>query len=166
MTNAPIDATSRTEIEIEPRLSPAAYEILRGVQRALKALNFESLSEVVLANGRRADVLALGPSGDCWIVEIKSSIADFRADSKWPEYRDYCDRLFFAVAPDFPNEILPAETGLILADRYDGEIVRDAPEVRIPAARRKAITLAFARVAAARLHTITQAPMPAMSPPT
>lgn len=161
MTKPPQHAPSRTEIEIEPKLTPAARQILRGVQRVLKTHGLESLAEVVLANGRRADVMALGPSGDCWIVEIKSSIADFRADAKWPEYRDYCDRLFFAVAPEFPNEILPADAGLILADRYDGEIVRDAPELRMPAARRKAITLAFARVAAARLMHATEPPIPA-----
>ncbi len=161
MTKPPRHAPSRTEIEIEPKLTPAARQILRGVQRLLKTHGFESLAEVVLANGRRADVMALGPSGDCWIVEIKSSIADFRSDAKWPEYRDYCDRLFFAVAPEFPNEILPADTGLILADRYDGEIVRDAPELRMPAARRKAIILAFARVAAARLMHATEPPIPA-----
>ncbi|HMN36864.1 MAG TPA: MmcB family DNA repair protein [Hyphomicrobium sp.] len=161
MTDPLQQSAPRTEIEIEPKLSPAAREILRGVQRTLKAHGFESLAEVVLANGRRADVMALGPGGDCWIVEIKSSIADFRSDSKWPEYRDYCDRLFFAVAPDFPNEILPPDTGLILADRYDGEIVRVAPEARLAPARRKAVTLAFARVAAARLMHATEPPIPA-----
>lgn len=142
-------------------MAPAARLILRGVQRMLKAHGMESLAEVVLANGRRADVMALSASGDIWIVEIKSSIADFRADSKWPDYRDYCDRLWFAVSPEFPNDILPAGTGLILADRYDGEIVREAPEDRLTAARRKAVTLAFARVAAARLMHATELPIPA-----
>ena len=151
MTKPVPSPTERTEIAVEPPLAPAAREILRGVQRVLKAHGLESLSEVVLANWRRADVMAISASGDIWIVEIKSSIADFRSDQKWPDYRDYCDRLFFAVSPDFPNEILPAETGLILADRYGGEIMRDAPEQRLTAARRKAVTLAFARVAAARL---------------
>ena len=79
------------------------------------------VSEVSLANGRRADIAAVAESGEIWIVEIKSSIEDFRTDQKWPEYRDYCDRLFFAVAPAFPNEILPADAGLIIADRYGGE---------------------------------------------
>ena len=161
MTKTPRQGPSRTEIPIEPELQPAARLILRGVQRILKAHGLESLPEVVLANGRRADVMALAANGDCWIVEIKSSIADFRSDNKWPEYRDYCDRLFFAVAPDFPVEILPNDTGLILADRYDGEIVRNAPEARLTAPRRKAITLAFARVAAARLMHATEPPIPA-----
>lgn len=153
---------TKTEAEnlIEPPLPPAAREILRGVQRLLRAHGLESLAEVVLANGRRADVMGISPHGDLWIVEIKSSIADFRSDRKWPDYSDYCDRLFFAVAPDFPVDILPGETGLILADRYDGEIVRQAPDVRLTAARRKAVTLAFARVAAARLMNALEPAIP------
>jgi hypothetical protein len=128
-----------------------ARAILRGTQRLLRSLNFESLSEVSLGNGRRADVLALARDGTVWIVEIKSSIADFRADRKWHEYRDYCDALLFAVAPDFPSEILPGDTGLILADAYAGELVREAPQHPIGTARRKALTLSFARTAAMRL---------------
>ena len=94
-----------------------------------------AVSEVSLANGRRADVAAVAESGEIWIVEIKSSIEDFRTDQKWPEYREYCDRLFFAVAPAFPREILPADTGLIIADRYGGEIVRGRARAQ---ARRRA----------------------------
>ena len=161
MTKPSDNSAQRTEIELEPPLAPAAREILRGVRRVLKAYGFESLAEVVLANGRRADVMALDARGEIWIVEIKSSIADFRSDHKWPEYRDYCDRLLFAVAPEFPSEILPPDTGLILADRYDGEIVRPAPEAKLTAARRKAVTLAFARVAAARLMQSLEPPIPA-----
>ena len=108
--------------------------------------------EVSLANGRRADVAAVAASGEIWIVEIKSSVEDFRTDQKWPEYRDYCDRLFFAVAPAFPREILPADTGLIIADRYGGEILRPAPEHKLAGARRKAMTLRFVRTAAFRLQ--------------
>jgi hypothetical protein len=128
-----------------------ARAILRGTQRLLRSLNFESLSEVCLGNGRRADILALGRDGTTWIVEIKSSIADFRSDQKWHEYRDYCDALLFAVAPDFPSEILPSDTGLILADAYAGELVREAPRHPMSPARRKALTLSFARTAATRL---------------
>ena len=128
-----------------------AQAILRGTQRLLRSLNFESLSEVSLANGRRADVLALGRNGTAWIVEIKSSIVDFRTDQKWHEYRDYCDALLFAVAPDFPSEVLPADTGLILADAYGGELVRQARPHPVSPARRKALTLAFGRTAAMRL---------------
>ncbi|WP_372639641.1 MmcB family DNA repair protein [Hyphomicrobium sp.] len=129
-----------------------AKAILRGTQRLLRSLDFESLSEITLGNGRRADVLAIRRNGEIWIVEIKSSIADFRADQKWPEYREYCDALLFAVAPDFPAEILPADSGLILADAYAGELVRPPPQHPLAAARRKALTLSIARIASMRLH--------------
>ncbi len=132
-----------------------AVQILRGVQRLLRAQGFESLSEIPLGNGRRADVMALGPAGSIWIVEIKASVADFRSDHKWPEYRDYCDGLYFAVAPDFPHAILPGEAGLILADTYSGEIIRAAPEVQLASARRKAVTVSFARTAAMRPQGLT-----------
>jgi hypothetical protein len=110
------------------------------------------VTEVSLANGRRADIAAVAASGEIWIVEIKSSIEDFRSDQKWPEYRDYCDRLFFAVAPGFPREILPPDTGLVIADRYGGEIVRMAPEHKLAGARRKAVTLRLVHTAAFRLQ--------------
>lgn len=110
------------------------------------------VTEVSLANGRRADIAAVAASGEIWIVEIKSSIEDFRSDQKWPEYRDYCDRLFFAVAPGFPREILPPDTGLVIADRYGGEIVRAAPEHKLAGARRKAVTLRLVHTAAFRLQ--------------
>ena len=157
MTDAPSSATNNsmanvtTPVVVSIRDDARARAILRGTQRLLKSLNFESLSEVSLGNGRRADVLALARDGRVWIVEIKSSIADFRTDQKWHEYRDYCDGLLFAVAPDFPVEILPADTGLILADAYGGELVRDAPSHPISPARRKVLTLSFARTAAMRL---------------
>ncbi len=129
-----------------------AAAILRGVQRLLRAQNFESIAEMSLGNGRRADVFAIGPMGDIWIVEIKSCIADFRADHKWPEYRDYCDYLSFAVRPDFPVSILPEDTGLVLADAYGGEIARPAPRHPLSAARRKTLLIDGARTAAMRLH--------------
>jgi hypothetical protein len=106
----------------------------------------------MLPNGRRADVVGLSPAGDLSIVEVKSSLEDFRVDTKWPEYRDFCDAFYFAVAPDFPRDILPADTGLILADRFGAEIVRPAPEHRLPAARRKVMTMRFARAAAFSLQ--------------
>lgn len=129
-----------------------AAAILRGTQRLIRSLNFESLSEVPLGNGRRADILALGHNGEVWIVEIKSSIADFRADQKWPDYRDYCDALLFAVAPDFPAEILPADVGLIFADAYAGDLIRQPSQHPLSPARRKALTLSIARMATMRLH--------------
>jgi len=130
-------------------------EVCRGVGRLLRALGFAVINELSLANGRRADVVGLSPAGDIWIVEVKSCLDDLRVDSKWPEYRDFSDALFFAVAPGFPVEILPADTGLILADRFGGEIVRPAPETRLAAARRKAMTLRFARAAALGLQALT-----------
>ncbi len=113
---------------------------------------FESLSEMPLGNGRRADVMALGPNGEIHIVEIKSSVADFNADRKWPEYIDYCDRFSFAVSPEFPVGILPASAGLILADGYGGDIARASPIAALAPARRKAVLLSFARAAAMRLQ--------------
>jgi hypothetical protein len=129
-----------------------AKAILRGTQRLLRTLDFESLSEITLANGRRADVLGLRRNGEIWIIEIKSSIADFRADLKWPEYREFCDALLFAVVPDFPSEILPLDAGLIFADAYAGELIRPPPPHPMTAARRKAVTLSIARTASMRLH--------------
>jgi hypothetical protein len=129
-----------------------AHAILRGAHRLLRSLDFESLSEVPLGNDRRADILAIRRDGEIWIVEIKSSIADFRADQKWPDYQDYCDGLLFAVAPDFPSGILPVEAGLIHADAYAGELVRPAARDPVSALRRRAVILSFARTAAMRLH--------------
>lgn len=138
--------------ERDRRQSEAALAIARGAGRLLYALRFAQLAEVALPNGRRADLMCVSDKGEVWIVEIKSSIEDYRADQKWPEYRDYCDRLLFAVAPGFPVEILPQDTGLILADRYGGELIRPAPEHKLAGGRRKAITLRFARLAALRLQ--------------
>jgi hypothetical protein len=99
-------------------------------------------------------LLAIGRNGTIWIIEIKSSIEDFRVDQKWPDYRAYCDQLYFAVSPEFPIDILPPETGLIVANRYGGEIIRVAPEHRLAPGRRKALTLAAARIAGFRLHVL------------
>lgn len=129
-------------------------EVCRGVGRLLRAMSFAIITELVLPNGRRADVVGLSPSGDIWIVEVKSCLDDLRVDVKWPEYRDYSDALFFAVSPEFPHQVLPEDTGLILADRYGAEIVREAPQTRLPAARRKAMTLRFARAAAFSLQLL------------
>ena len=134
------------------RQSLAAAELQRGVCRTLRALGHSVVTELPLTNGRRADVVGLSPSGDVLIVEIKSCLIDYRTDGKWHEYLDYCDRLYFAVAADFPCEVLPGEAGLILADRYGAELVRDPAEARLNAARRKAMLLCFARAAALRLQ--------------
>ena len=113
-----------------------------------------------LASGRRADIIAIGPKSVIWIVEIKSSIADFRSDQKWPEYRDDCDAMLFAVAPDFPASILPTDAGLIFADAYGGEIIRQAPAHPLTTARRKSLILSFATTAARRLHALRDPPEP------
>ncbi|MGH6864733.1 MAG: MmcB family DNA repair protein [Methyloceanibacter sp.] len=134
------------------RQSSVAAEIQRGVCRQMRALGNCVVTELPLANGRRADVVGLSPDGDVLIVEIKSCLLDYRTDGKWQDYLDFCDRLYFAVSADFPCEVIPDEAGLILADRYGAELVREAAEERLSAARRKAMMLAFARAAALRLQ--------------
>ena len=131
--------------------------ITRGVCRYFDMLNYACLTEFTLRNGRRADVLALGPDGELVIVEVKSSLADYRADGKWPEYLDFCQRFFFAVAPDFPLAVLPSDTGLLVADGYGAAERRPSPAAPLAPARRKAVTLKFARLAAQRLHSRTDA---------
>jgi hypothetical protein len=137
---------------VDGRQSEHAAAVQRGVGRLMRARGFAVVAELPLATGRRADLVALGAAGDIWIVEIKSSVEDFRADHKWPDYRLSCDRLFFATHPAVPLDIFPEETGLILADSYGAELLRDAPEHRLAAATRKAMLLRFAQAAADRLH--------------
>jgi hypothetical protein len=139
-------------VAFDGRQSPVAAELQRGVCRAFRALGHSVVTELPLASGRRADVVGLTPSGDVWIVEIKSSLVDYRTDGKWHDYLPYCDRLYFAVTADFPREVIPEEAGLILADRYGAELVREGVEERLSAARRKAMMLCFARAAALRLQ--------------
>ena len=133
------------------RQSERAMVVRRGVQRLLSAMGAHVLPEISLASGRRADLVALTSRGDIWIIEIKSSIEDFRVDRKWPEYRLFSDRFFFATHPDVPAEIFPAECGFILSDGYGAEILREAPEHRMSASTRKALMLRIARAGAARL---------------
>ena len=125
--------------------------LARGVCRMLLDEGFSVLTEFPTKSGRRMDVLALGQGGELWCVEVKSSRADFQADHKWQDYLDWCDRLFFAVPPGFPEELLPLEHGLIRTDEYDAEIIRQTTDDKLAAARRKAVTLRFARLAADRL---------------
>jgi hypothetical protein len=129
-----------------------ARQITRGVTRYFRNLNNAVLTELILADGRRCDVITVDENGVISIVEVKSSVADFRSDGKWPEYRQWCDRFYFAVLTIFPWELIPDDCGLILADSYGAEIFRDAPEDRIAAARRKALMLRFSRCAAFRLQ--------------
>ena len=135
----------------EESLDPGAAEIARGVLRLLHDYGFAGVTEMTLANGRRADVAAIGPGGEISIVEIKSSVADFKSDQKWPEYRPFCDRFYFAVGQDFPQTLIPENVGLIIADAYGGAVIREPDEEKLAGARRKAVTLRFARLAAARL---------------
>jgi hypothetical protein len=137
-------------------LPPATpgQRLARGTCRHLAAAGFVTVEEMTLASGLRADVMALGPRGEFWIVECKSGLADFRADRKWQGYLEYCDRFFWAVDAAFPVSVLPPDTGLILADDWDAEVQRIGPEKPLTGARRKAVTLRFARHAALRLQSL------------
>ncbi len=134
------------------RQSETSLMVQRGAARLLRTANFAVLPEFTLASGRRADLIGIAGSGEIWIVEIKSSVEDFRSDGKWPEYQDYCDRLFFAIPSSLDPAIIPAETGLIVADRWGADILRQSAALNLHASRRKAVTLSFARAAALRLH--------------
>ncbi|MBS9477239.1 MmcB family DNA repair protein [Ancylobacter radicis] len=136
---------------VDGRQSDTARAIQRGALRYLAARGLMGVPEFVLASGRRADIAAIDARGEVWVIEIKSSVTDFRTDRKWTEYRLYCDRLFFAVAPDFPAKILPEDAGLIVADTFGAGLLREAPAHPLSAATRKALTLRLARTAASRL---------------
>jgi hypothetical protein len=141
-------------VPVDGRQSPTALAIARGTARHLHALGYCVVSELPLPSGRRADLVALGAGGEIVIVEIKSSVADFRADQKWMDYRLHCDRLFFATVVDVPGEIFPKDTGLIVADAFGAAIICEAPEHRLPAPTRKAMMLRFAHAAALRLQAL------------
>jgi hypothetical protein len=138
----------------EPPIDPAptAPFLARGVCRALDQLGIASLIEFPLANGRRADILALARGGDLVIVEIKTSIADFRADRKWASYRDFADVFYFAVPNTFPVALIPEDCGLIVADAFAAALIRHGIRHSLPPARRRALTLRFALTAAGRLR--------------
>ncbi|MCO4317003.1 MmcB family DNA repair protein [Phyllobacterium sp. 21LDTY02-6] len=147
----PLVSPVRSSPLVDGRQSENAMLVRRGAQRLFLEMGLAVVPELPLASGRRADLVALTRSGEIWIVEIKSSIEDWKADRKWPIYRDHCDRLFFATHPGVPADIFPADCGFILSDGYGAEIIRDAPEHRLAGATRKAMTLRFARVSAARM---------------
>lgn len=125
-------------------------EVTRGAARLLVGLGYAPLAEVGLPNGRRADLMALGPRGEVVIVEVKSSLEDYRVDRKWGEYAPWCERFYFAVSPDFPRDVLPEGVGLIVADGFGGAVLSESSAIPMAPARRKALTLAFARLAAMR----------------
>jgi hypothetical protein len=139
---------------VDGRQSETALAIARGTARLLRSLGFASVSELSLPSGRRADLVALNQRGEIWIVEIKSSVEDLRADQKWHEYRAHCDRLFFAFTQDLPCEIFPEQTGLIVADAYGAHMHCEAPEHRLPAPTRKLMTVRFAIAAAQRINRL------------
>lgn len=126
--------------------------LARGVCRHLDSHDFVTVEELVPTSGLRVDVMALGPKGEIWIIECKSSRADFRSDSKWEGYLEWCDRYFWAVDEAFPTDLLPEGTGLIIADAYDAEILRMPPASKLAAPRRKVMMQKFARHAARRWH--------------
>lgn len=136
---------------VDGRQSERALAIARGATRLLAAMDFAVVPELALPSGRRADLTALGRNGTLWIVEIKSSVEDFRTDRKWTDYRAHADRVLFAVAPDFPTEILPEDAGLILADAHGADLIREGEVFAVPAPTRKVMMLRFARVAAGRM---------------
>ena len=141
-------------VPIDGRQSETALAVARGTARLLHAHGFSVVSELPLPSGRRADLVALDTAGTVWIVEIKSSVADFRADQKWQDYRLHCDRLFFATSLAVPCEIFPPDTGLIVADAFGAEFKCEAPEHKLPAATRKTMMLLFGRAAALRLQSL------------
>jgi hypothetical protein len=137
---------------LSQRLRPdITRAIRRGTTRFLSQSGHAVVSEMTFASGRRADLVALKPNHEIWIIEIKSGIADFRVDAKWSDYAAYCDGLALAVAADFPVELIPAHVGLIVADGYGAELLRAPQRLSMSPARRKSITMAFAQLAAARL---------------
>jgi len=136
------------------RQSEMATMIARGVRRLLRSRGFSSVTELPLVDGRRADIVAVNSEGVVLIVEIKSSPADLRADRKWRDYVAYCDRLYFAISEATPVEIAPPDAGLIVADSYGAEILREANLKRMTSASRRALLLRFAQAAADRLHRL------------
>lgn len=140
---------------IDLRQSPTALRVQRGVMRLLReTYDMACYAEVTLRSGRRADVLGVGPKGEIWIVEIKSSLLDFQVDRKWHEYREFSDRFFFAKPPELDADIFPQSEGLIVADGHDGHILRDSPNTPLAPARRKALMLKLARLGADRIHVL------------
>ncbi len=139
----------------DARQSATALKVQRGVMRLLRQqLDFCCLAEFTLANNRRCDVLGIGPKGEIWIVEIKSSLEDFRVDQKWPDYKHYCDRFFFAKPAELDADIFPETEGLMVADAHGAEIIRPAALETLSGARRKALMLRLARTGADRVHAL------------
>jgi hypothetical protein len=150
MDNFPdVFSTRNTEI------AAVGKRLARGVARFFTALGYSALVEVPLPNGRRADVLAIDGRGQFLLVEVKSCRADFRSDNKWPEYLEFCDFFYFAVAADFPRDLLPDQAGLLIADPYNAVIERDTAGRLLAPARRRSLLLRFAHLAASRVQVLS-----------
>ena len=147
-------ANKPLDLPVDGRQSETALAVARGTARLLHAHGFSVVSELPLPSGRRADLVAVGGDSSIHIVEIKSCAADFRADQKWPDYRAHCDKLFFAIPADMPQDLLPPDAGLIVADAYGALVLREAPEHRLAPATRRAMLLRFAQTGADRLHDL------------
>jgi hypothetical protein len=132
----------------------AAARLCRGVRRLLWTWRYASVTEFPLPNGRRADIFGITNAAEVAIVEIKSSVADFKSDRKWSDYRPFCDAFYFAVGGDFPQSLIPEDCGLIVADAFGAAVIRPAPTEKLPTPRRKALIQSFAQLAATRLHRL------------
>lgn len=145
------NAAETRRIESEPAL---ADQLARGICRRLGDLGYGALTEFRVGRGRRVDVIGLNREGRFVIAEIKTSVADFRADAKWPDYLPWCDAFYFAVPADFPRDVLPEDEGLIVADAWDATILREAEERAMNATRRRTQILRFGLTASSRLHAV------------
>jgi hypothetical protein len=154
LTQASLLEDETPSLPVDGRQSERALAIRRGVCRRLRAEGLALIPEVTLRSGRRADLVALAGDGMITIVEIKSSIEDFRADSKWQDYCFHSDQFYFATGPHVPAEIFPQEAGLIVADPYGAEILRHSTCTKLPAATRKEMLVRIARAGAHRLHDL------------
>ncbi len=145
-----------TELSLDDGLAEqrTSARLCRGARRLLWGQRYATLTEFPLANGRRADIFGVTDGCDIVIVEIKSSIVDFKTDQKWPEYRAFCDSYYFAVGIDFPQELIPDHCGLIVGDAFGAAIIRPSPVEKLPAPRRKTLIHSFGQLAAARLHRL------------
>ncbi|WP_119461604.1 MmcB family DNA repair protein [Rhodospirillaceae bacterium SYSU D60014] len=137
----------------------AAVRLARGVCRALAERGYSVLTEFPLRTGRRVDVIGVDARGGTVIVEIKTSVADFRSDRKWQDYLEFCDLFYFAVPATFPRDLLPTDCGLIVADDYGAEILRQAPVLAMNGSRRRAQILKIARTASQRLQRLIDPPV-------
>lgn len=137
-----------------PGTDGRAGEVARGVGRRLSRLGYGTLTEFRVGKGRRVDVIGMDRKSHFIIVEIKTSVADFRGDMKWTDYLPWCDEYYFAVPPDFPKEILPEDHGVMVADAWDATILRPSPEAPMNGTRRRSQAVKFGLTASNRLHNL------------